>query len=857
MVAPNAHIRPALFHDELLRVESTPESVMSPTSTSGSSSSLAAPFLLRSKSDLTMSSLPTLAGVRSSSSEVSLAASAHSPRSASVAQVREEKSVGLARALLSKSSRLLAKTRSSNRLRSMDNFDGSEVQRPHTRDSSSAKSSSRHTRFASSGKSEKQGQSLMCLLTGEAGPPQRGRPAISEPYNFQHLTHTGPTQARTLRTASPRELVTEFSAIRASQAPKPELKGIKAEDIQSTFSPAASPSLSTTATSFDSPTESRPTSSLASPASSEEFRTLRTVKSIDSFTRVSTNSFSSPKPPISPPPRRSSRQIHGLSHSLSFNPASIPSGSPTIPDAMTPNSNTSSPEAYFSMSSSFFSLPCSGALHHGPGFESGDIAQAVTTPDDSAYLFITQQRSGSNIGLADVPEEEEEEGPKHDAKDGTRSYALRHANSFPCDRILIPPVSERMPWSTPEPEDEGWATSPAPSPTFPPRKQAGGVSSRPTDDLSTALAGHSSWEDDIDYCYEHAMEAEGSEYDRSSAEDSIWMNATSSSTPTAAFNSLQDAQTKPPRSLYLHNFPSSPMDTGSATSSISIPGIRTPSDPESCLELPSSESTFRFALAPSLLIHRDYASRVTHEETYTQNLVEQDSFKQAAYFHQPQDLRVATDFSRHALPSHRSPASPISKPTSHESLSTDQRSSAGTSTSKHRRSSSYGSLPDLVPGTASRIAASEQQVLPIQHTAGKSYEPYEPSILPRSLQTVRPRTSSPDLLAGSSVCATLAPASMPTAPVSAPSVTETFAARARTNSEATKPVMPDLALIGAPKGAAAAAAAAAGAWHGSGSGTTNAGRRALGRRTSYSLFPQGSMSSLKGAAAGGVSRMKF
>lgn len=55
---------------------------------------------------------------------------------------------------------------------------------------------------------------------------------ISEPFNFQHITHTRPHQVPRLEEADPDELVSEFSALRASQASRPELKGIKAKDIR-------------------------------------------------------------------------------------------------------------------------------------------------------------------------------------------------------------------------------------------------------------------------------------------------------------------------------------------------------------------------------------------------------------------------------------------------------------------------------------------------------------------------------------------------------------------------------------------------------------------------------------------------
>ena len=95
-----------------------------------------------------MSSLPNLGNAQPSASEVTLTPSA---RSASVAQIREEKLGGLARSLLSRSSRLLNKRKSSNKMRSMDMVsDGTEAQRSHIQEATRARSP-KHARLASSG----------------------------------------------------------------------------------------------------------------------------------------------------------------------------------------------------------------------------------------------------------------------------------------------------------------------------------------------------------------------------------------------------------------------------------------------------------------------------------------------------------------------------------------------------------------------------------------------------------------------------------------------------------------------------------------------------------------------------------
>ncbi|PLB34707.1 uncharacterized protein BDW47DRAFT_128834 [Aspergillus candidus] len=54
---------------------------------------------------------------------------------------------------------------------------------------------------------------------------------ISDPFDFHHLTHTSQSHFPALEDTRQNDLVTEFSAIRASQRPVTDLKGIRAEDI--------------------------------------------------------------------------------------------------------------------------------------------------------------------------------------------------------------------------------------------------------------------------------------------------------------------------------------------------------------------------------------------------------------------------------------------------------------------------------------------------------------------------------------------------------------------------------------------------------------------------------------------------
>ncbi|THZ25229.1 hypothetical protein D6C89_04470 [Aureobasidium pullulans] len=58
---------------------------------------------------------------------------------------------------------------------------------------------------------------------------------ISAPFNFQHVTHTQQEQLPQLESVNDSELVSEFWAASAFQAPKSELRGIKADPVDSSF----------------------------------------------------------------------------------------------------------------------------------------------------------------------------------------------------------------------------------------------------------------------------------------------------------------------------------------------------------------------------------------------------------------------------------------------------------------------------------------------------------------------------------------------------------------------------------------------------------------------------------------------
>jgi hypothetical protein len=72
------------------------------------------------------------------------------------------------------------------------------------------------------------------------------RKSISPPFDLHHLTHTQPRHFESLQEGSQNELITEFIAIRASQRPKDTLQGIRAECLRDGRNMVAQPRLTST-----------------------------------------------------------------------------------------------------------------------------------------------------------------------------------------------------------------------------------------------------------------------------------------------------------------------------------------------------------------------------------------------------------------------------------------------------------------------------------------------------------------------------------------------------------------------------------------------------------------------------------
>jgi hypothetical protein len=544
--------------------------------------------------------------------------------------------------------------------------------------------------------------------------------SISDPYNFQHLTHTATHQAKALQGASEHELVTEFSAIRASQAPRATLKGIKAEPLHrsnrsigagSSVWSLASPSISTI-----SPTTSREDWSDSNGGS------IRYSRSVDSFTRLSARSFNSPTPPLSPPARRSSRKFMML------------------PPQQVPTRET--PPAAFDFGTGIekdVSSSQDSNLEHSKIIEGNDysydtssIAQAVTTPDDSAYTLGVHQRPSPSAVLDDVPEEDESFPWGRESGSHLRPPSIGHSKSFPSLSRFNPPPMDSSDRSNQKfrtmLEDEWGAAS---DPTLPCRNgQNEDIPEyvRLSRRISMTIKGlEESWEDDIDYCYEHAAEADSAfdwenvpkEDDKqtgSSDREVLADNASGFShfldLPSGRTTAMTNRRTEtPPRpysrssscystdiqALHINTSNFGSTSCSAISSAVTVPGIVTPAEPIQpyhAISVIGTSSEEMSSISPSVLGPQEYAPRIIYEDNFHHQLADGNNTKDHCTPYTEILARITPP-----ADSIRDSSSSMGKCNSRES----SVPSRPTSTSvRHGNGSSIGSLPELVHSKASR-----------------------------------------------------------------------------------------------------------------------------------------------------------
>ena len=353
-------------------------------------------------------------------------------------------------------------------------------------------------------------------------------------------------------------------------------------------------------------------------------------------------------------------------------------------------------------------------------FDFSALPHAVTTPDDTAFPLTPTKLRSPGAELADVPEEDERTTIAHSPPSTPRS-PLRHAMSFPSTR------SNSQRWSCSPRKASARDSNLVPLPVnkschsetiLPLVGEAfNDIPVRPRFSRRISLKPQgfdTCWEDDIDYCYDHAAEAdcdfdwdkvstgegevEGSPEqvrNRSISEEYEDIRSSSSSSmAVTTSSSLPRLQTllPDPAPLYLSNSPKSS----------SIASLATPATPQFPLPSPQTYgvmnqsftgSSDALNLAPPLPGFADGNPNLVAEDLYENIFLSKRYAEEQLPLH---SLRFEPPTSQDVSP--RSSRSPISKCNSQESFMLSRSSSL-----RYPRScDSIGSVPELVHSKNSR-----------------------------------------------------------------------------------------------------------------------------------------------------------
>ncbi|MCJ1304787.1 hypothetical protein MMC08_007600 [Hypocenomyce scalaris] len=564
---------------------------------------------------------------------------------------------------------------------------------------------------------------------------------ISEPYNFQHLTHAHACQFQELERTRDNELVSEFSAIRASQAPRRELRGIKAQCLHSRnassealqqTSPTQSHTNSITPPNL-SPIRSRnPMRDDASPSNVKDGKAVRLSPYIDNCSQRSPK-FSKPTtPPMSPPrppARVSSRAAFALFLDPSLSYQASPTGSTSEQSITGYSFATSDTTSALNSPMETTSIKKDHARMDPLG-----IGHAMTTPDDTALTLRPLPLSPPGSDLADVPEDDVSSYFKRSSVRHSRAgSAARHSRSHPSNLSGASASSHPSLGVLSETPGSPPCGSRTIDPTLPNMRDLYDGLNRPSvirriSAPSKELDG--CWEDDIDWCYEHAAEADcdfewdcqSKNGDELTASGIAVVGATADACTGFGSGSEENADPLinqcgvPAPALVIAAGSNLCMPTSSSTSYLAIPELEpssTDSAQSSAVSLPEAlthlqlrvsshvteKSTLKatasdmFTSPQPVYIPSDYEAQMMDEALYREIL--SDEYLSEHYVPLYND---SIDAARRFEDSPRSSHSPPSTCHSRESVIF---SSAESLAKQRRENNSFSSLPELVHSKAS------------------------------------------------------------------------------------------------------------------------------------------------------------
>ena len=286
------------------------------------------------------------------------------------------------------------------------------------------------------------------------------------------MTHTHSRQFEILDRGSQNELITEFIAIRASQRPKSTLQGIQADDVRNG-------------------NHVKQPSGKTDPFSSEEEDSLGSLAGLPNI------SGSAQTPPTSIRPCRSTRSspsIENFSRPTPWSPVS-----PRSPPPRLSSRNALQPP---SLSTKLISTSIQGTVQYPISHHSGDTQASLDSNLKAIESHVPTTHTVTAVGASGIPLETwplpaassdlvsppslnvstEEEHCIASSLNRSTSLPLRHPNTSPTTEVVLqddhPGVCNHTEKAT-----ESRSKSPQPEST-------------------------GQWEDDVDYCYNNAVQAD-------------------------------------------------------------------------------------------------------------------------------------------------------------------------------------------------------------------------------------------------------------------------------------------------------------------------------------------------------------
>ncbi|ESZ95106.1 hypothetical protein SBOR_4517 [Sclerotinia borealis F-4128] len=533
---------------------------------------------------------------------------------------------------------------------------------------------------------------------------------ISGPYNFQHITHTQQNELPNLDGIPPTKLVSEFSALRASQAPTHgNLRGIRARDLMfENFSSVAidyapdvdAPRSPTSPKSPSCPvTPQRQGASRASvtPPQHQPWRAINYSVSHDNLRSAPvrpSRSPESPRCPVNPPARTSSRAASAFFSHIDPS-ASLNFGQPWIhgdlqesaPFDFTPQTHPSPPKWN----------------RRGSEVSIKHLSHAVTTPGEEAWPLSAPLNGGFGVDLADVPEEEEHTRTR--SRESSTDGELRLSKSVPGLRMRALEQAPDMPEMPPI---------------------LGRLGSVDTTRFSKRCSSPKlalftdSWEDAIDFCYEHEADGEWDDQCDETTEEHKPV-ITAPAPPTQVEQPARDLHVDTERHVSPGRFrPSllvpapydlpalSPLSIlSSASSFLPTPTYFRPNQMRPISHASSFKESDGFNLSPTLLIPSDEYPLQSEQDalfdTYHHDNIPSASIFPMDTYEQPtspiDEALSSTNSYRSSVYSHNSLRS--STISSRYNRSSQDSAllifQAGSMSKAHRSIGSASSLPDLVP----------------------------------------------------------------------------------------------------------------------------------------------------------------